>query len=748
VAPPYRHNASRPAKPARSSARGSVAGRLVGHRDGYGFVIPDEPLPEISGDIFIGSESMGDALHGDRVLVSAIRIRANGRAEGRIQRILDRAQKTVVGEFRFGHRSNYVLPFDERIPHQIVIPPGLENPSAPASATKSAPRREDLDGAVVNVEITRFPSGLQSGAGRVLEILGKPGEFGVDVEIIIRKYHLPHQFSADALRDAQGVPASVPESAIAARRDFRDLPIVTIDGETAKDFDDAVAVLPLPNGNFQLQVHIADVAHYVQAGTALDRDARLRGTSVYFPDRAVPMLPVELSNGICSLKPHEDRLTQSVLLQIDSEGEVVDAEFCEGIIRSAARMTYTDVNRVLENDHEARQKYATLVPHFERMRELTLKLNEKRRQRGAIDFDLPEPVIELDELGVMVSITRAERNVAHRIIEEFMLAANEAVAQYLERAGAASLYRIHEKPDPRKVLEFEEVAATFGYSLGIEGLRIKRHSAGREARRTGGRHGAQRRERLTVEWPEGAAAISPRHYQKLADRVAGKPEERILSYLMLRSLQQARYSENNSGHFALASPCYTHFTSPIRRYPDLIVHRVLRAILSLGGSGRSMTGKAAPITSASRRHKASDAALREARREVRAQKEPLGPMSLMELEEVAVESSEAERRAQDAERELLEWKKARFLRHRLGEEFDALITSVTKFGFFIELMELFIEGLVPAETLDDQPYLYQERERQWVGQRTKRRFRLGDRVKVRLDRLGELGGKMSFSVAE
>jgi len=694
----------------------------VGHRDGYGFVIPDTPLPETSGDIFIGAEAMGDALHGDRVLVGAIRVRPNGRAEGRIQRVLDRAQKTVVGEFHYGHRSNYVLPFDARIPHQIVIPRGQEIPPARPDEAVSPPQRDELDGAVVNVEITRFPSGLQGGAGRVLEILGRPGEFGVDVEIIIRKYHLPHQFSADARREAESVPASVPASAAAGRRDFRELPIVTIDGETAKDFDDAVAVLPLPGGHFQLQVHIADVSHYVHPGTALDRDARLRGTSVYFPDRAVPMLPEALSNGICSLQPHEDRLTLSALVELDGEGEVVDVDFCEGIIRSAARMTYTDVNRILENDPAARGKYADLAPHFERMRDLTVKLNEKRRRRGAIDFDLPEPVIQLDELGVMVSITRSERNIAHRLIEEFMLTANEAVAQYLERVGAASLYRIHEKPDPRKVLEFEEVAATFGYSLGIEGLRIRKHSVGREARRERGRGGRERRERLTVEWPAGAEAISPRHYQRLADRVAGKPEERILSYLMLRSLQQARYSEQNAGHFALATPCYTHFTSPIRRYPDLTVHRILRALLAMR--------------------------LPHPGKKQREKQEPLGPMSEAELQAIAIESSETERRAQDAERELLEWKKARFLRDRLGEEFDALIISVTKFGFFVELLELFIEGLVPAETLDDQPYLFQERERQWVGQRTRRRFRIGDRVRVRLDRLGELGGKMSFSVAD
>ncbi len=723
--------------------RPHVTGRLVAHRDGFGFVIPDEPITGLRGDIFVHPAALGSALHGDRVLLTGVRVRGDGRAEGRIQRVLDRAQATIVGQFRATPGGNYVIPFDERIPHRIVIPKGMEIPENNPPNLSAA----QLDEYVVHVEMTRFPSSTQGARGRIIEILGKAGAFGVDVEIIIRKFHLPHEFSDEVQEEAGRVAEPVGPKEAEGRRDFRDLPIVTIDGETAKDFDDAVAVFPLPNGNVQLQVHIADVAHYVRPGTALDREAWLRGTSVYFPDRAVPMLPPELSSGICSLKPQEDRLTLSALIEIDEQGEVVDADFCEGIIRSAARMTYTDVNLVLEGDAEARSRYAVLVEHFERMRDLALLLNKRRMKHGAIDFDLPEPVIQLDDAGVMVSITRSERNVAHRLIEEFMLTANEAVAGYLEGARTASIFRIHEKPDPQKVLEFEQIAGTFGYSLGIEGFAVKKFRPDREMHKGRGRRGGNARQKAgEIAWPSGAEQISPRHYQKLADSLEGKPEERILSYLMLRSLKQACYRAQNIGHFALATPCYTHFTSPIRRYPDLTVHRILRAVLAQGKSVSSVTQREEKPGEGKKgkNQRASHAALRRIRRT----NQPFEPMDPAELDQTALESSEAERRAQDAERELVQWKMARFMRDRLGEEFDALIISVTKSGFFVELTDIFVEGFVPIETQTDQEYLLQESTQQWVGQRTRRRFRLGDRPKVRLDRLGELGGKMSFSVVD
>ncbi len=566
-----------------------LTGRLVAHRDGYGFVVPDAPRKDLDGDLFIGRDALGDAMHGDHVLAS-IQRRSHfadgaGRAEGRILRVIDRAHATVVGLFRYGSRGNTVAPYESRLLQEIIIPPGDElTPELQGKMGAHPPRRgirlPELDGAVVNVELTRFPRGGVAPAGRVIEILGRPGQFGVDVEILIRKHHLPHQFSQEVLAEAAAAAHSVGDAERVGRRDFRDLPIVTIDGETARDFDDAVYVKRLGNGNWQLQVHIADVSHYVRRGSALDREARLRGTSVYFPNRAVPMLPEELSNGICSLNPRENRLVMSAIMEIDANGETIAAEFARGVIRSAERMTYTAVNAVLQNDATATAQYARLAEEFRAMRDLAVILTARRARLGSIDFDLPEPVIEFDTAGQMTGIVRSERNIAHRLIEEFMLTANQAVARYLEGRGIASLHRVHEKPDPKKILEFEELAHAFGYTLGVENLSERSVAVRHGSTRPGARHGRSgggRERPMTVSLP-GALdiAIRPEHYQRLAEKIAGKPEERIVSYLMLRSLKQARYAADPLGHFALAFDQYTHFTSPIRRYPDLIVHRVLK----------------------------------------------------------------------------------------------------------------------------------------------------------------------------
>jgi ribonuclease R len=588
---------------------------------------------------------------------------------------------------------------------------------------------EDLEGIVVDVEITDWPSPTQNPRGRVIEILGREDDFGVDVEITIRKFHLPHHFPEAALNEAQDTPAVIPARELERRRDFRGLPIVTIDGETARDFDDAVYVHML---------HIADVAQYVTPGSPLDQEARVRGTSVYFPDRAVPMLPLELSTDICSLRPQVERLVLSCVMEMDHRGEIVGYELSEGVIRSAERMTYTAVNAVLEGDAATRERYAPLVATFELMRDLALIL--KRQRRGSIDFDLPEPVIEFDELGLMKSIGRSERNIANRVIEEFMLSANECVAHDLESRRVASLYRIHEKPDAKRVYDFEVIAATFGYSLGVGALPIHRVQMKADRRAA---YGTGRRVR-EIEVPK-EVHITPRMYQKLTEKIAGKPEERILSYLMLRSLKQARYSVDNLGHFALAATSYTHFTSPIRRYPDLIVHRILKDVLRREPSQNlhpQFEDKASPW---SKRRVASVAA----RAGTPAPHEALGgPIGLEELHEIAEESSRAERRAADAERELMEGKKVKFMQDRIGEDFDGLITSVTKFGFFVELTDLFIEGLVPLNSLADDRYTYHENTREIIGQRSRKIYSLGQKIRVLVDRIDPVEKKIQFAVLE
>ncbi len=727
-------------------------------------------------------------MHGDLVLVDISNVRPDGRAEGRIVRPVRRAHPTVVGTFHYGSRGGYVRPIDSKITQEILIPPGMEVPERgdeesratreiPRPAGESAGRRDDaekakgrrgvtprksvdrvlgaeaaratqwndLEGVVVDVEITDWPSPTQSPRGRLIEILGREDDFGVDVEITIRKFHLPHHFPAATLAEAQDTPAEISASELQRRRDFRELPIVTIDGETARDFDDAVLVRMLANGNFELQVHIADVAQYVTPGSALDQEARLRGTSVYFPDRAVPMLPLELSTDICSLRPQVERLVLSCVMEMDHRGEIVGYELSEGVIRSAERMTYTAVNAVLENDAAMRERYAPLVANFELMRDLALILNRKRQRRGSIDFDLPEPVIEFDEMGLMKSITRSERNIANRLIEEFMLSANECVAGHLESKGIASLYRVHEKPDAKRVYDFETIAATFGYSLGVGALPIHRVQMKADRRAA---YGTGKRVR-EIEVPK-EVHITPRMYQKLTEKIAGKPEERILSYLMLRSLKQARYSEENLGHFALAATSYTHFTSPIRRYPDLIVHRVLKSVLRKDGGSQSphFSQKAREMGHLEVSEESASPWSKRRTRVSTPQESLGGPILVEELHEIAEESSQAERRADDAERELMEWKKVKFMQDRVGEDFDGLITSVTKFGFFVELTDLFVEGLVPLNTLTDDRYTYHENTREIIGQRSRKIYSLGQRIRVLVDRIDPVEKKIQFAVWE
>ncbi|MFN0165849.1 MAG: ribonuclease R family protein [Bryobacteraceae bacterium] len=690
-----------------SLSREYAVGRLSVHRDGYGFLVADRPIEGVAGDIFIPPSSVERAMHGDRIVARISRVAPDGKADGEIVRVLKRAHVTVVGQFRIARHGCFVVPEDDRIRQWIEIPEGLEiPPPRPASPDRIGVKPvevssvRELNGLIVNAELLAFPDSEEGAVGCVIEILGDPDDFGIDVEIIIRKHHLPHEFPPEALEEAAAVPVAIEAAELAGRRDFRDMPIVTIDGETARDFDDAVWVDRLPNGHFALHVHIADVSHYVRPGSPIDEEARLRGTSVYFPDRAVPMLPYELSTNICSLRPKEDRLVLSALMEIDHQGDVVATEFVRGVIRSVERMTYTDVHALLEGDEALRQRYQYLSGSFELMRELALILNRKRVKRGSIDFDLPEPLIEFDEWGRMTGVSRSPRNIAHRLIEEFMLTANEAVAGYLESREIPSVFRIHEVPDPKRVMEFEEVAAQFAYTLGVGPIPVRRVSYSQK-------RGDGRPVRKQVTLPDASIHISSRHYQRLVAKLEGKPEERILSYLMLRSLKQARYSTDNQGHFALAASTYTHFTSPIRRYPDLVVHRQLKAVMD----GRTTAGEA-------------------------------------ELQSICEDCSHSERRAADAERELVDWKKAKFMEGRVGDEFSAMVISTSKYGLFVELDDLFVEGLVPVDLLPGDQYYYNENVRKLIGARTRREFAIGIRVNVCLDRVDPIDRKLQFSLME
>ncbi|MEO8520993.1 MAG: ribonuclease R [Acidobacteriota bacterium] len=625
-----------------------IVGKMVTHPRGFGFVVPDRPLENIKGDLYIAGSNLNQAMHGDRVVARLERV-SDDRAEGRIVRVLERGSATVVGRFDVDPLGlGFVVPFDRRLIMDVQIPSGEHLDAAP--------------GNMVVVEITRWPTPTRGPLGRVTEVLGDINEPGVDNEIIIRKFGLPDAHSEEAVEEARRVGDTVREADLAGRTDFRALVTVTIDGEHARDFDDAITLERLPNGHYWLGVHIADVAHYVPEGGTLDEEAYERSTSVYFPERAVHMFPSELSTGICSLKPQVDRLVQSCLMEVDPKGNVVRYELHDGVIHSNARMTYNEVSAILtDREPGVLAKYAALVPLFETMRELFEILNRRRRRRGSIDFDLKQPEIVLDDQGLVEAIIAAERNVAHRIIEEFMLLANETVAQHLDDNDVPTLYRIHEDPDPLKVAEFEEFVTTLGYSIGAAPEHVK-----------------------------------PRHFQKLVEKMQGTPEEKPIAFLMLRTMQKARYDPQNRGHFGLAAESYTHFTSPIRRYPDLVVHRTLR--------------------------ESRQGTMSEDRREELTE----------DLPEVARHTSERERRADEAERELVQWKKVRFMADKVGDEFEGYITGVAAFGLFIELIEHFVEGLVHVSTMADDYYRFVEKAHILHGEKTGRVYRLGDKVKVQV----------------
>ena len=642
-----------------------VTGRLQVNPRGFGFVTPDQPIGGIVGDLYIAGANLNEAMHGDRVVARVEDHRRSDRAEGRIVRVLDRAAERLVGRYDLDESGMaYVVPFDRRLLMDIHVRKGDEASASP--------------GDMVTIELTRYPSPTRGPVGRVTEVLGDIDTPGVDTQLIIRKYCLPDEHGSAAVEEAKRAGRNVRPRDVKGRTDFRDWPTVTIDGDTARDFDDAVTLKRLPNGNYWLGVHIADVAHYVPEGGPLDKAALDRATSVYFPDRAVHMFPEALATGLCSLRPKVDRLVQSCLMEIDSQGTVHRYEMHDGIIHSNARMTYSDVNAILSNKDELmRNRYRELVPLFELMSDLFDALHGRRYRRGSIDFDLPSAEFLMDDEGRVEAVVAAERNLAHRLVEEFMLVANETVAQHLDQQNSPALFRVHEPPEPSKVSEFEEFTASLGFSLGVSPDRVK-----------------------------------PRHFQRLLGRLHGKAEERPVAFLMLRAMQQARYEPENLGHFGLAATSYTHFTSPIRRYPDLVVHRALRQSRGLKG------------------------------------KRERGRRRLEELPELARHTSERERRAEEAEREIVQWKKVRFMTDKVGDEFSGCVIGVTAFGLFVELVEPFVEGLVHISSMADDYYRYIQSQHALRGEHTKKVYELGDLVKVQLVRVDREHRQLELALVE
>ena len=633
-----------------------IRGKVHAHPDGYGFLIPDDKNTE---DLYLNRREMRRVMHGDRVMVRVDR-KARGGTEAHVVQVLDRAQKRLLGTYDEFDGKGFLVPMDARI-GAIPLTPDAVKPEK---------------GKVVAAEISRYGTAMSPPQAQVVKVMGDPDDPEVQAQSIVFRYGLSTRFPEEVHRETNQIAYSIPPEEIAARTDLRGLPIVTIDGENARDFDDAVHVRKMDD-RYELLVSIADVAHYVRADSALDQEAYARSTSVYFPDRAIPMLPEALSNGICSLNPNEDRLTKTVAIEFNAKGEVVGSRFFDSVIRSHQRMTYTNVRRILvDRDVEVLAYYGTLVDQFHLMEELAMVIYEHRKARGNLDFDLPEAEIILDIQGIPENIVRAERNIAHRIIEEFMIAANEAVARHLTERDLPALYRVHEGPDEEAL----EALAPFLLSLGYR-LPLKKEN------------------------------IAPLEIQRLLEAARGKPEERVLNRVLLRSMKQAVYQPENIGHFGLASVCYTHFTSPIRRYPDLIVHRML------------------------------DRALRG---------EKLKPNEradlLRSLQEAGKHTSERERHAMDAEREMVDLKKAQFMMNKIGEEFTGFITSLANFGFFVELDAYFIEGLVKLSSLTDDDYDYYEKEYVIKGRRHGRKFRLGDNVRVKVVKINAFRSEIDFEL--
>lgn len=636
-----------------------VVGRIQGNERGFGFVIPDDDMIK---DIFIPADSMNGAMHNDRVVSRINSKPEDKRAEGEVIKILKRANATIVGTFENSKHFGFVIPDNKRISGDIFIPKDEANGAK--------------QGQKVVAEITKWPEKRRNAEGRIIEIIGDKDEAGTDILSIIRAHNFSETFPEEVVKQAEKIPDTVSEEMIKGRKDLRGLRMVTIDGEDAKDLDDAVSIERLPDGNYRLGVHIADVSHYVTENSPLDREASKRGTSVYLVDRVLPMLPKKLSNGICSLNPQIDRLAFTVMMDIDPAGRVYNHEIFESVIKTNERMTYTDVYKILaEDNQELKKRYDYLVDDFITMEELAIILRNKRKSRGSIDFDFEEAKIVLDEKGKPVEIKRYEITIANKIIEEFMLVCNETVAEHFFWANSPFVYRVHEDPDPDKIEAFNEFVHNLGYHI------------------------------------KGINKIHPRALQDLLNKVKGSRHEKIISTVMLRSLKKARYFHENLGHFGLAAKYYSHFTSPIRRYPDLIIHRIMKEYIK----GRMIEQREDYFHSV--------------------------------LPEISKQCSERERASEEAERETEDLKKVEFMKQHEGKTFEGIISGVTSFGMFVELDNT-IEGLVRMSSLEDDYYVYNEKQYCLIGERTRKTYRIGDEVIVMLARADVPTRQIDFLLVE
>lgn len=635
-----------------------IAGRLQSNERGYGFVIPDD---EQLSDVFIPSDGINGAMNNDRV-VARITTRGFGgkRAEGEIIKILKRANTRIVGTFDSSNNYGFVIPDDRKLTGDIFIPGDEINGAKP--------------GYKVVAEIVKWPDKRRNAEGRITEIIGDSSEPGTDIVSILKVYNLKETFPESVVRQTEAIPEEVTEEMLKDRKDLRRLRMVTIDGEDAKDLDDAVSIEKLPDGLYRLGVHIADVSNYVTENSPLDAEALKRGTSVYLVDRVIPMLPKKLSNGVCSLNPNVDRLALTVMMDIDKNGKVKQHDIFKSVIKTNERMTYTDVYTLLEgHDEELEKRYDYLLDDFRTMKELALILRKKRMKRGAIDFDFPEAKVILDENGKPIDVKKYEITIANRIIEEFMLVCNETVAERFHWIGSPFVYRVHEEPDNEKIIAFAEFSSNLGYPL------------------------------------KGINKIHPRALQEILNNAKGTREENVLSTVMLRSLAKARYSHQNLGHFGLAAEFYCHFTSPIRRYPDLIIHRIIKE--NLNGM------------------------LSEEREQELEQRLP----------DIAKQCSDREREADEAERETEDLKKVEYMKEQIGSSFDAIISGVTSFGMFVEL-ENTIEGLVRVSNMDDDYYVYDDKHFCLIGEHTGNCYRIGDRLKVWLYKADMATRQLEFMI--